>query len=172
VPTPGRPAHSHSAAALYPAPAVGWYATMVLAFLYWLSILDRFIISLLVDPIKRDMGISDVQFGILHGFAFANSHFHDSTYRRTALLAGGIFHRRAARRIAVVHYFHVARARAQEPAHNTGRYFYLARHARCLRSLITFMRSRLRFFSCHYSGFMLASAVLGGCHPHRCTGHH
>jgi sugar phosphate permease len=43
----------------------------MLAFLYWLSILDRFIISLVVDPIKRDLGISDVQFGILHGAAFA-----------------------------------------------------------------------------------------------------
>ncbi len=58
-------------AAPYPAPAVAWYATVMLAFLYWLSILDRFIISLVVDPIKRDLGISDVQFGILHGTAFA-----------------------------------------------------------------------------------------------------
>ena len=55
----------------YPPAAVGWYATIVLALLYWLSILDRFIISLLVDPIKRDMGITDVQFVLLHGCAFA-----------------------------------------------------------------------------------------------------
>ncbi len=55
----------------YPAPSVGWYATIVLAFLYWLSILDRFIIALLVEPIKADLGISDVQFGMLHGLAFA-----------------------------------------------------------------------------------------------------
>jgi MFS family permease len=54
----------------YPAPAVGWYATIVLAFLYWLSVLDRFIISLLVDPIKADLGLTDVQFGMLHGIAF------------------------------------------------------------------------------------------------------
>lgn len=54
----------------YPAPAVGWYATVMLAFLYWLSVLDRFIISLLVDPIKRDLGLTDVQFGMLHGIAF------------------------------------------------------------------------------------------------------
>lgn len=68
----------------YPAPVVGWYATAVLAFLYWLSILDRFIISLLVDPIKRDMGISDVQFGILHGFAFF------ITFALFGLLAGSL----------------------------------------------------------------------------------
>ncbi len=55
----------------YPAPVVAWYATIVLAFMYWVSILDRFIISLLVDPIKRDLGISDVQFAMLHGVAFA-----------------------------------------------------------------------------------------------------
>lgn len=54
----------------YPARSIAWYATGVFALLYWLSILDRFIISLLVEPIKRDLGISDVQFGILHGTAF------------------------------------------------------------------------------------------------------
>lgn len=55
----------------YPARSTAWYAVFVLAFMYWVSILDRFIISLLVDPIKRDLGISDVQFGMLHGVAFA-----------------------------------------------------------------------------------------------------
>ncbi len=55
----------------YPPRAVGWYATVVLALLAWLAILDRFIISLLVDPIKRDLGLTDTQFGILHGAAFA-----------------------------------------------------------------------------------------------------
>ncbi len=55
----------------FPPPAVGWYATIMLAVLYWLSILDRFIIALVVDPIKEDLGITDVQFGFLHGGAFA-----------------------------------------------------------------------------------------------------
>jgi MFS family permease len=57
----------------YPARWVAWYATFLLAVLYWLSILDRFIISLLVDPIKRDLGLTDLQFGMLHGFAFAGT---------------------------------------------------------------------------------------------------
>ena len=43
----------------------------MLAGLYWLSVLDRFIISLLVAPIKRDLGLTDVQFGLLQGIAFA-----------------------------------------------------------------------------------------------------
>lgn len=68
----------------YPAPAVGWYATILLAFLYWLSILDRFVISLLVDPIKHDLQISDLQFGMLHGFAFA------ITFSVFGLLAGSL----------------------------------------------------------------------------------
>src|SRR3546814_888167 len=55
----------------YPPRAVAWYATIVLAIMYWLSVLDRFIISLLVGPIKADLGISDTQFGLLNGFAFA-----------------------------------------------------------------------------------------------------
>ena len=56
---------------LYPSRAVAWYATGVLAFMYWLASIDRYIITLLVAPIKRDLGITDVQFGILNGFAFA-----------------------------------------------------------------------------------------------------
>ncbi|TGD73325.1 MFS transporter [Mangrovimicrobium sediminis] len=64
--------HGKHAAGNGPAsPAIGWYSTILLAVLYWLSLLDRSIISLLVDPIKADIGISDVQFGMLHGFAFA-----------------------------------------------------------------------------------------------------
>ena len=57
--------------AAYPPRSVGWYAVFVLVLLCLVSILDRFIITLLVDPIKRDLGISDVQFGMLHGLAFA-----------------------------------------------------------------------------------------------------
>lgn len=53
-----------------PSPATGWYATLILAFLYWMSVLDRFIISLLIDPIKTDLGLTDVQFGMLQGLAF------------------------------------------------------------------------------------------------------
>jgi len=64
------PANNLAPASPYPAPAVGWYATILLAFLYWLSILDRQIISLLVDPIKKDLGITDVQYGMLNGLAF------------------------------------------------------------------------------------------------------
>ena len=68
----------------YPKPMVAWYATIAMAFLYWLSILDRFIISLLVEPIKRDMNITDFQFSLLHGMAFA------ITYSLFGLAAGAL----------------------------------------------------------------------------------
>lgn len=80
----------------YPAPSVAWYATICLALLYWLSILDRFIISLMVDPIKRDMGLSDVQFGLLHGMAFA------VTYSLFGLIAGSLADRFSRRWIIFV----------------------------------------------------------------------
>jgi MFS family permease len=62
---------THGEPAAYPPRRVAWYAVGVLALMYWVSILDRFIISLLVEPIKRDLGITDVQFGMLQGIAFA-----------------------------------------------------------------------------------------------------
>jgi MFS family permease len=75
----------------YPARAVAWYATLVLAFMYWLSILDRFIISLLVGPIKHDLHITDTQFGLLHGLAFA------ITFCLFGLVAGALADRFARR---------------------------------------------------------------------------
>jgi MFS family permease len=62
-----------SGEAPFPPPAVGWYATGILAFLYWLSLLDRQIIALLVDPIKKDLGLTDVQLSLLQGIAFLGS---------------------------------------------------------------------------------------------------
>jgi MFS family permease len=55
----------------WPDPRRAWYATMVLMVAYTLSYVDRQILSMLVDPIKQDLGISDTQIGLLQGFAFA-----------------------------------------------------------------------------------------------------
>jgi len=44
---------------------------LLLLFLaYLLSFLDRQIIALMVDPIKADLGLSDLQFSLLHGLGF------------------------------------------------------------------------------------------------------
>lgn len=55
----------------WPDPRRAWYATLVLMVAYTLSYVDRQILSMLVDPIKQDLGISDTQIGLLQGFAFA-----------------------------------------------------------------------------------------------------
>ena len=59
-----------NAARTYPAPLIAWYGVFVLFLLYGLSIVDRLIISLLVGPIRSDLGISDFQFSLLQGVAF------------------------------------------------------------------------------------------------------
>lgn len=48
-----------------------WYVVAVLMFAYTVAFVDRQILSLLVQPIKRDLGVSDTQIGLLAGFAFA-----------------------------------------------------------------------------------------------------
>lgn len=58
-------------AADWPRPAVGWYAVAVLTIAYVLSFIDRSILTLLVGPIRADLGISDTQLSLLHGLAFA-----------------------------------------------------------------------------------------------------
>jgi MFS family permease len=48
-----------------------WYVVFVLMVCYTLSFIDRQILSLLVGPIKQDLGISDTRIGLLQGLAFA-----------------------------------------------------------------------------------------------------
>lgn len=52
-------------------PAYAWYVVAVLLVAYTLSFIDRMILSLLVGPIRADLGISDVQMSLLMGLAFA-----------------------------------------------------------------------------------------------------
>jgi len=54
----------------YPSPTYAWYVVVILFLAFVVSYIDRQIISLLVDPIKEDLGISDTQIGLLQGFAF------------------------------------------------------------------------------------------------------
>ena len=55
----------------YPASPQAWYLVFVLLLFYIFSFIDRQIISLLVEPIKRDLQVTDTQIGLLQGFAFA-----------------------------------------------------------------------------------------------------
>jgi len=59
------------AASSRPSPTVAWYTVTLCMIAYVLSFVDRQIIALLVEPIRADLQISDTQFSLLTGFAFA-----------------------------------------------------------------------------------------------------
>lgn len=71
----------------YPPARVGWTATFILFALVVLSVLDRNILTLLVRPIKADLGISDVEFSLLYGLGFSLS------YAAAAMPAGWLVDR-------------------------------------------------------------------------------
>ncbi|KGE02643.1 MFS transporter [Pseudohaliea rubra] len=52
-------------------PLYGWYVVGILTVAYVFSYMDRSILTLLVEPIRTDLDISDTQLSLLHGFAFA-----------------------------------------------------------------------------------------------------
>jgi MFS family permease len=55
----------------YPPLGRSWRLVVILTFLYALSLLDRQVIALLLDDIRRDLKISDFQVGLLQGLSFA-----------------------------------------------------------------------------------------------------
>jgi MFS family permease len=55
----------------YPAPWYAWLTVAVFFVAYIFSFIDRMILSLLVEPMKRDLVLTDTQFSLLQGFAFA-----------------------------------------------------------------------------------------------------
>ncbi|MGH8211242.1 MAG: spinster family MFS transporter [Steroidobacteraceae bacterium] len=55
----------------YPSPRYAWYVVAVLTLLSVFSLLDSYILSLLVQPIRRDLDISDTQMSLLLGFSYA-----------------------------------------------------------------------------------------------------
>lgn len=65
------PGPGATAALPWPAPATAWRLTLLLTVAYIVSFLDRFVISLLIEPIKASMALSDFQIGLLLGPAFA-----------------------------------------------------------------------------------------------------
>ena len=55
----------------YPASGYAWYMVIVLTIAYILSFVDRYVLGLLIEPIKADLALTDTQIGYLLGFAFA-----------------------------------------------------------------------------------------------------
>jgi len=55
----------------YPSSRYAWYMVILLTVAYVFSFVDRYILGLLIEPIKADLQISDTQIGLLLGPAFA-----------------------------------------------------------------------------------------------------
>ena len=58
----------------YPSRPYAWWVVSVLTIAYILSFIDRQVISLMVVPIRRDLGISDTQVSLLIGLALLVRH--------------------------------------------------------------------------------------------------
>lgn len=78
-------------------PKRSWYIVGLLALLYAVSFMDRFMLALLIEPISREMGVSDAQMGLLLGGGFAAVYalgglplafILDNNERRRILVAG------------------------------------------------------------------------------------
>lgn len=50
---------------------LAWFSLVILSVAYAVAMIDRIVLTLLVEPMKRDLDINDTQFGFLQGFAFA-----------------------------------------------------------------------------------------------------
>jgi MFS family permease len=79
--------------------AYPWYIVSLCMLAYIFSFIDRQVITLLIEPIRADLQISDTQFSLLHGLAFAMlyaiagipiARMADSR-SRPAIISAGIF---------------------------------------------------------------------------------
>ncbi len=77
---------------------LGWRYVVILTIAYTCAFADRQVLSLLVEPIKHDLGVTDTQLSLLLGFAF--SFFYSAMnlpagylvdrFGRRGLIAGGV----------------------------------------------------------------------------------
>ena len=63
--------NGEAASGALPRAGYAWSMVALLLLAYMLSFIDRQIIALLVDPIRRDLAITVFQFSLLHGLAFS-----------------------------------------------------------------------------------------------------
>ncbi len=88
-------AENTQAAEDWPDPRHAWFAVVMLTLALILAFADRFVLSLLVEPIKADLLLSDTQIGLLQGlpfgvfytlFAIPLGRLADNSNRRNLLL--------------------------------------------------------------------------------------
>ena len=81
-------------------PAYAWFVVFVLTLAYTCSFIDRQILTLLIEPIRRDLQITDTQVSLLGGLAFSIfyttlgipiARLADQTHRRNLMAAGLAF---------------------------------------------------------------------------------
>jgi len=83
----------------YPSATSAWFLVALLTIAYVFSFIDRYILGLLIEPIKADLGLTDEQIGLLIGFAFAIFYatmglplgWLVDRKRRTWIVAAGVF---------------------------------------------------------------------------------
>ena len=54
----------------WPSAVTGWLVVSALCVAYCVSFIDRYLLTLLVEPVKQDLGLSDTEVGLLQGAAF------------------------------------------------------------------------------------------------------
>lgn len=64
-----RQAHADERA--WPRPAYAWYVVVILSLAYVLSYVDRTIMSIVIEPVKAQLHLTDTQISLLVGFSFA-----------------------------------------------------------------------------------------------------
>lgn len=67
---PSQPQKCDEAVREWPTPTMAWYGVVILMCATIVAILDRQILSLMVDPIQQTLGLSDVEISVLQGPAF------------------------------------------------------------------------------------------------------
>ena len=83
---------------LWPNKKYAWFLTTILLITYTVSFIDRAMINLLIDPIRDDLALSDIQMGQILGPGFMISYILFSLpvgrmvdkFNRIAVLIGGI----------------------------------------------------------------------------------
>jgi MFS family permease len=75
-----------------------WYVVVICMLAYIFSFIDRQVLALMIEPIKRDLHLTDTQFSLLHGFAFSLFYavmgmplaYLADRFARPRIIAGGI----------------------------------------------------------------------------------